>query len=339
MQIAPFPFERVPRLRRRDLVQLGALRAQVGPGRHAALARWAVRLGLPADERSSLRVAMVEAVEPASVLRFVLHGPDGNRACLHLDAALAAGLIALMLRSPASPICSPPSAGERGLIGYAIAVLLQELGPIGWTVGLEEPPAEPCAVLFETQLRLGDRAGGLAWLGLDEHGLPAPPPHGVELGRAQRLALTLPLELARLRLAADELRALGAEDVVVFPGCPAPAAELAALLRVGAGGFPARVNGLEARIEGPFRMGGPEMAQADEKRVIAEQLELEVVVELGRARLSGAQLLELSPGDVLSLERPLDAPLALRVGDWLVARGELVEVEGETGVRLTELYD
>jgi flagellar motor switch protein FliN len=63
------------------------------------------------------------------------------------------------------------------------------------------------------------------------------------------------------------------------------------------------------------------------------------VVELGRARLSGAQLLELSPGDVVSLERPLDAPLELRVADRLVARGELCSVDGETGIRLLELYD
>jgi type III secretion system YscQ/HrcQ family protein len=339
MGVGPFPFERVPRLCRRELSQLRALRAALGEDREAALARWASRLGLPADEPCSLQVRLLHDVEPTPALGFVLRGPGGRRAGLLLDGALAASLAALMLRAPTTPLRAPASPGERGLLGYAVAALLQELGPLGWSVGLEEPAGEQGALL-EAHVRLGARGGGLAWLALDEHGVPAAPPGPLDLERARGLWLSLPLELTRLRLPADELPTLGADDVVLSPRCPAPGAtELAALLRVGAGGFPARVSGSAACIQGPFRMGGPEMAQPDEKRRIAEQLELEVVVELGRARLSGAQLLELSPGDVVALERPLDAPLELRVGDKLVARGELCSVEGETGIRLLELYD
>jgi type III secretion system YscQ/HrcQ family protein len=229
-----------------------------------------------------------------------------------------------------------------------VAALLQELGPHGWTVVLDEPRGEPCGALLEGHLQLG-RGGGLGWLVVDRGALPTLPSAWTErldLARLRGLALGLPMQVASLRIASGELSTLSAGDVVLFPGCPSPADELGGLLRVGGGGFPSTAWGLlgtkcRVRIDGPFRIGGVSMVmtEAKDRRAIAEQLELEVAVELGRVKISAAQLLELDPGDVLTLDRPLGAPLELRVADRLVARGELVEVEGETGVRLTQLYD
>jgi flagellar motor switch/type III secretory pathway protein FliN len=41
-------------------------------------------------------------------------------------------------------------------------------------------------------------------------------------------------------------------------------------------------------------------------------------------------------GDVLGLGRRIGEPVVLRVGGLAIARGDLVEIEGEVGVRVIE---
>ncbi len=59
-----------------------------------------------------------------------------------------------------------------------------------------------------------------------------------------------------------------------------------------------------------------------------------VVVELGRIRLNAAQVVRLKKGQVLRLARGPTDPVDLVVNGKLLGRGELVEVDGELGVRL-----
>jgi flagellar motor switch/type III secretory pathway protein FliN len=44
----------------------------------------------------------------------------------------------------------------------------------------------------------------------------------------------------------------------------------------------------------------------------------------------------LARGDVLALGRRIGEPVILRVGGVAVARGDLVDIDGEVGVRITE---
>lgn len=71
------------------------------------------------------------------------------------------------------------------------------------------------------------------------------------------------------------------------------------------------------------------------------QVPIEVTVSVGRARPLVRDLLKLSRDAILSLDRRIDDPVELFVGDRLIARGELQEVEGDSGgqlaVRLTEV--
>lgn len=80
-------------------------------------------------------------------------------------------------------------------------------------------------------------------------------------------------------------------------------------------------------------------AKEAETDTLVEELPVELVVELGRVELTGAQVLELDLGDVLALERPLAGRVDLRVSGRLIARGELVNIDGEAGVRLVEVFD
>jgi len=62
-----------------------------------------------------------------------------------------------------------------------------------------------------------------------------------------------------------------------------------------------------------------------------------VVVELGRIKLNAAQVTRLRSGQIIRLPRGPNDPVDLVVNGKLFARGELIEVDGELGVRLTQV--
>lgn len=74
---------------------------------------------------------------------------------------------------------------------------------------------------------------------------------------------------------------------------------------------------------------------------ILGQVPIEITVSVGFARPMVRDLMRLCRDAVLPLDRRIDDPVELYIGDKLVARGELQELEGEQagylGVRLTEL--
>ena len=65
---------------------------------------------------------------------------------------------------------------------------------------------------------------------------------------------------------------------------------------------------------------------------------LEVTVELGRVRMSLADLAaHLGPGSILTLEQPTGAPLDVRVNNRLIARAEAIAIGEKCGIRIVEL--
>ena len=65
---------------------------------------------------------------------------------------------------------------------------------------------------------------------------------------------------------------------------------------------------------------------------------LEVRVVLGRNRLPISELLNLTKGSVIELDRRIGEPVELMINDRMVARGDLVRVQGDTlGVALREI--
>jgi flagellar motor switch protein FliN/FliY len=67
------------------------------------------------------------------------------------------------------------------------------------------------------------------------------------------------------------------------------------------------------------------------------EVELPLVVRFGRAVMPLRAVAELSPGAVVDMGRSPDEPVELLVGERLIARGEVVIVGGNYGVRITEL--
>ncbi len=71
---------------------------------------------------------------------------------------------------------------------------------------------------------------------------------------------------------------------------------------------------------------------------LLSRLELPVQVELGRVELSMVELLDITPGSVLELDKAVGEPVEVYVAGKLIARGEVVVVLGDRlGVRVMEL--
>jgi len=66
-------------------------------------------------------------------------------------------------------------------------------------------------------------------------------------------------------------------------------------------------------------------------------VELEASLRFGCREMPLGEILDLGPGDVVQLDRHVADPVDLIVGDKIVARGEVVLVNGNFGLRVTEV--
>ena len=70
---------------------------------------------------------------------------------------------------------------------------------------------------------------------------------------------------------------------------------------------------------------------------------IEISISVGKARPLVRDLVAMGEDAVLTLDKRVDDPVELFVGDRLIARGELEELEGDQqgqlAVRLTEIVD
>jgi len=66
-------------------------------------------------------------------------------------------------------------------------------------------------------------------------------------------------------------------------------------------------------------------------------LQMNVSVELGRTELTVSEVLGLGPGSVIELDRLAGQPVDILVNDRLIARGEVVVVDENFGVRVVEV--
>ncbi|MCC5965465.1 MAG: FliM/FliN family flagellar motor switch protein [Natronohydrobacter sp.] len=85
------------------------------------------------------------------------------------------------------------------------------------------------------------------------------------------------------------------------------------------------------------------MDDSDLASGILNQVPVEISISVGRARPLVRDLVKLKRDSVLALDRRVEDPVELFIGDKLIARGQLQELEGEQagylGVRLTEIID
>ncbi|HEV7864096.1 MAG TPA: flagellar motor switch protein FliN [Acidimicrobiia bacterium] len=83
--------------------------------------------------------------------------------------------------------------------------------------------------------------------------------------------------------------------------------------------------------------GAPARSVAGGPIELLHEVEMGVTVELGRTRMLVRDILDLSPGSVIELDRAAGAPIDVLVNGTLIARGEVVVIDEEFGIRITEV--
>ena len=73
----------------------------------------------------------------------------------------------------------------------------------------------------------------------------------------------------------------------------------------------------------------------DMRRLAAVPVDLSV--EMGRTRMTVGQTLELRPGSIITLNRMAGEPVDLLVNGTAIARGEVVVIDEQFGLRVTEV--
>ncbi len=355
MSVAPFDLGACPSVRAADAAATrSALRvlAMLPP-------RWQVNL--PPFDSAILTVAGPDfdtrGSDPSGAIVLpIARGADLGR--LTLASSFAARLVdaALGARGTFSAARALGPA-ERGIL---VALIAPALDAMGWSLALGPAPAVTGA-RAHLVLRIEGPFGTVA-LGLD---LPANAQTSqAAIDRWRSRAGDLPV-VARVELAATELRAasligLGLGDALVFDGRQsAEYLEAGAdrswegRLVVGAYVAPLRIDPRGAlALAGDFQMTGTPLERTivinrggamdvsgptEKATSVLAAAPIEIVAELARVTLRGDEVLGLTPGVVLTVAADRRQAIALRIGGEIWAEGELVDVEGELGVRVTRL--
>jgi flagellar motor switch protein FliN/FliY len=195
-------------------------------------------------------------------------------------------------------------------------------GGDGATIVLALAP-ELVAAIVEGPLGEQDLAGAL--VPALEDALRALEP-AVGTGLALDAPQVVPADLA--------LESLGRSGSPTFAVALQTAAGTGALLVLGA---PMPELALEP-ILGDVDGGAGPLREVDPSSLeLLSDVEMAVTAVLGRTRLSVRHLLGLAVGHVVELDRTADSAVDLLVNGTLVARGEVVVIDDEFGVRVTEI--
>ncbi len=102
------------------------------------------------------------------------------------------------------------------------------------------------------------------------------------------------------------------------------------------GGVPQAWFGVRSRTRPAAVPHQRDARQRADMRLLYD-VEMTLTAELGRTRLPVRQVLDLIPGSVLELDRAAGAPADIMVNGRLIARGEVVVVDENYGIRVTEI--
>jgi flagellar motor switch protein FliN len=267
---------------------------------------------------------------------------------------------------------------EWGIATYVLARTLARLaehpGPLGaWDLVLDRvgpDPFVPAGLGPILTLRWPAQVGAVAgsvrlWvpepLAMQWLSTPPPPP-GLDPkapGRLGALAgawvavagrVSMPRGLGRLRVG-------GVLPIDGFPlkgtvASPAGPVELSSRDADGRCWFPAEPSpmsgGGRLTLTGPLcreprprealPVSSPNDSPATEGVIPPTDVPVTLAVELGRVSLTLSRVADLKPGDVIELGRHAREPVELTSNGRLVARGELVQIETELGVRVTSVF-
>lgn len=360
-RVRPYPLDALPRLLRVqvELAQvlwahvaalLGSAQVSTPEGRATIERRLGGRVHVDAQAPYLLAAERVPALlRSALCLDISRVAPSPLRGLLAVDAALcqAVGIV------DAVRLADLVQSSLRGA-GVQVAALDAD----GISALLTDPGLRSALVL-DANVRVGAQTG---WARLVSSAAlrVAVPPTGTALAarslwaardRLAGASAALVLEAGYGFLRSQDVLDFAVGDVVLLDHFgPRPVTGGPVWLRLGGGVFPGHLDGAGVTVIGSFYLRAQAMAdqQTDEpasasdvaetvNESLLRELPVQVTCEIGRVTLSAKEVLELRPGAVLPVGRPLAGPVDLTAGGRVLARGELVDVEGEIGVRITEI--
>lgn len=352
-EVSPYPWDAL------DAQSRASIRAGRAARRRLARAvdpgRLAEALGSVLSAETTLVMRRVRArgrPPSASGARIALEPADGSAELyLHLDSDLAGVVLARALGRPVQ-LAAPGEPLDPALSGAlsALAVEVARRAGTGQPLTVRRGPPTTASGLELDATLLVDGApyAVSAWVRVPpeptaEEAIPLHP------GRLAQLDVPLCLVVGRALASRAELSGL-APGAAFMPGdgwwIDAAGAGYGALAGPDAESgckvtFPPE-GGIVLRGDTIALGADATMAESDETGVDAlgdAALDAPVVVrvELGAVTLSARKWAELAPGDVIETGRRIGEPVVLRIAGRELARGELVNVEGELGVRIREL--
>jgi flagellar motor switch/type III secretory pathway protein FliN len=356
----PFPLASLERLTRAE-VEAGAklrrvLRTTVRVDAFAAALAEVVALPVSVVDRGVRRADPTKSAE-SSVAILVATAEGGATGLVEVEAALAAKIAAAAIGRPAPRITDTARPAPAELCGAAAAIFLTASRRAHAGRALRIVAAGPAARLAR-DFAAANGDATTAWLtivvGEDAFdarvtvaasAVPAADASVDVLASLGEAPIALPLVVATCLSTRAELRALVVGDAFLVP--KGTLREAGGLLVGAAALVPARAErGLGADLAegGRLVLRGRvesfpwERAITDDTVTktleVLEDAPVVVRVELGAVEMKAGEWAALGPGDVIALGRRVGDPAVLRVSGVEVARGELVQVEGDFGVRI-----
>lgn len=367
--VRPFPYASLPKLTRRQQQLLSALRACWEPG-HSERAREvakrvlgreiALQVGIGESCSARELAARCGAITGVALLIEQAQLARPITCTIELSHEAAQQLVDLALGGDADALPSPGVVPldelSRGALAYVSARVLAALGS-AWSLcniselsQLSAAMMEDC-VVCPISLQLGHVDLTLRLYIPERLGVQTLPERSV-LRSLHALRVTLIAAAGCARLPVSVVRALTQGDVILLDECALAREGERWRGQVHAGLQGSRNHLLCALEEQGLRV--EQQADAKESTMstghvhkaseitanisptssLGSDAPIELQVEIARFSLSLGELQRLQAGDVLSTGRRIGERVRVSVGGQSFAEGELVDVEGEVGVRL-----
>lgn len=357
---AHFPFSALPRVDRAAALFTRRVSAALAssPPLPAPLLddRWGALLGAPLRARpaaprpvtlDSLRAAW--RLDPAVVA--VWSHPSLGVFLVALPRDLAFHLVTRCLgpealRAPSAPL-SDLAEGALSALAARVAVALCAPAAPPTLRAITDHPLDALEALDATSLVAwdftlsGKTLAGTVTLVLAADSLhPAPRPPPPELSRFAEVSVPVRCVAGRAWLPAAAVASLEAGDRLMLDGLRTSSAGLSGDVTLCLGDAPplrldaTLTDASRVTVTAPLR--APWSHAMNESTEVLRELRVEVTVEIAAQSTSLETLGSWGPGAVVEFPQRIGEAVVVRAGGRVVARGELVDVEGQVGVRITE---
>jgi type III secretion protein Q len=296
----------------------------------------------------------VDALDREHVLRrlaeplvvALLTSGEQSPMAVELDPGLASALVDRVLGGEGEGETGGLSSLERGVLAYLFARAASALEPRARLLHVLTSAAALHRALEGEHFVLWPIRVELAGLvGIVRLWLPERAPRVRAMVARGPTAITLRVLAGLATLSAADLASARPSDTLILDrgklALRSTGPEGEVRVRVGDStlGFSARLREGRLTMLERWKDEGEPMSDEDTRNFAAQLavVPTAVVAELASFSVPLGDLAGLVPGEILRTGAPIGSNVSLRVGGRVHARGELVDVEGEIGVRITEV--